>query len=166
MSGLYKLCIQRMQNTEISCHPKAAKLPLYVPNRAQPQTQCLFSCSSCTTTTVWSATHILNIPLTKTNMYRKNFIKNHCVRHWNNLEKNLSDIADSELSLSKIKSYLKQKDFGQYWTLSSSGFDLYKVQPFKSSLSYGLLYFILVVYEHMWYIYIYIYVYIYIYIYI
>ena len=58
--------------------------------------------------------NLLDIPLTKTNMYGKNFIKNHCIRDWNNLKKDLSDIPDSELSLSKIKSYLKQKCFGQY----------------------------------------------------
>ena len=62
-----------------------------------------------------SATHnLLDIPFTKTNMYGKNSIKNHCIRDWNNLKKDLSDIPDSELSLSKIKSYLKQKYFGQY----------------------------------------------------
>ena len=62
-----------------------------------------------------SATHyLLDIPLTKTNMYGKISTKNHCIRDWNNLKKDLSDIPDSELSLSKIKSYLKQKYFGQY----------------------------------------------------
>ena len=35
-------------------------------------------------------------------------IKNHCIRGWNNLKKDLSDIHDSELSLTKIKGYLKQ----------------------------------------------------------
>ena len=62
--------------------------------------------------------NLLDIPLTKLNMYGKNPIKNHCIRDWNNLKRDLSDILDSELSLSKIKSYLKQKYFGQYWTLS------------------------------------------------
>ena len=57
---------------------------------------------------------LLDIPLTKTNMIGKNSIKHHCIRHWNNLEKDLSDIPNSELSLTKIKSYLKQKYFGQY----------------------------------------------------
>ena len=58
-----------------------------------------------------SATHnLLDIPLTKTNMYGKNSIKNHCIRDWNTLKKDLSDTPDSELSLSKIK----QKYFGQY----------------------------------------------------
>ena len=52
-------------------------------------------------------------------MYGKNFIKNHCIRDWDNLKKDLSAIPDSELSLSKTKSYLKQKYFGQYWTLAS-----------------------------------------------
>ena len=62
-----------------------------------------------------SATHILlDISLTKTNMYGKNSIKNHCIRDWSNLKKDLSNIPDSELSHSKIKSYLKQKCFGQY----------------------------------------------------
>ena len=62
-----------------------------------------------------SATHnLLDIPFTKTNMYGKNPIKNHCIRDSSNLKKDLSDISDSELSLSKIKSYLKQKYFGQY----------------------------------------------------
>ena len=62
-----------------------------------------------------SATHyLLDIPLTKTNMYGKNSTKNYCITDWNNLKKDLSDIPDSELSLSKIKSYLKQKYFGQY----------------------------------------------------
>ena len=37
-------------------------------------------------------------------------IKKHCIRDWNYLKKDLSDIPDSELSLSKIKS----KIFGQY----------------------------------------------------
>ena len=41
-----------MQNTEISQHPKSTKLSLYVPNPAQAQTQCLFSCSLCTTATI------------------------------------------------------------------------------------------------------------------
>ena len=40
-------------------------------------------------------------------MYGKNW------KDWNNLKKDLSDIYDSELSLSKIKSYVKQKYFGQ-----------------------------------------------------
>ena len=62
-----------------------------------------------------SATHnLLDIPLTKTNMYGKNSIKNLCIRDWNNLKRDFSDIPDSELSLSKIKSYLKQKYYGQY----------------------------------------------------
>ena len=59
-----------------------------------------------------SQTHnLLDIPLTKTNMYGKNSIKNHCIRDWNNLKKDLSDIPDSELSLSKIKSYLNYLNF-------------------------------------------------------
>ena len=67
-----------------------------------------------------SATHnLLDIPLTQTNMYGKNSIKNHCIRDWNNLKTDLSDIPNPELSFSKIKSHLKQKYFGQYWTLSS-----------------------------------------------
>ena len=70
-----------------------------------------------------SATHnLLDIPLAKVNMYGKNSIKNFCMRDWNNqLEKDFSDIPDySELSFSKIKSYLKQKYYyDQYWTLSS-----------------------------------------------
>ena len=62
-----------------------------------------------------SATHnLLDTPLTKTNMYGKNSIKNHCIRDCNNLKKDLSDIPDSELSLSKLKSYYMQKYFGQY----------------------------------------------------
>ena len=65
-----------------------------------------------------SATHnlldLLDIPLTKTNMYGKNSIKNPCIRDWDNLKRDFSDIPDSELSLSKIKSYLKQKYYGQY----------------------------------------------------
>ena len=62
-----------------------------------------------------SATHnLLDIPLTKTNMYGKNSIKNHCIRDWNNLKKDLSDIPESELSLSKITSYLKHKYLAQY----------------------------------------------------
>ena len=103
-----------MQNTEISQHPKSTKLSLYVRDPAQTQNQCLFSCfrSNCNTR---SATHnLLDIPFTETNMYGKNSIKNHCIRDWNNLKKDLSDIPDSGLSLSKIKSYLKQKYFGQY----------------------------------------------------
>ena len=51
-----------------------------------------------------SATHDLSDILTKPNMYGKNSIKNHCIRDWNNLKKDLSDIPNSELSLSKIKS--------------------------------------------------------------
>ena len=70
-----------------------------------------------------SATHnLLDIPLAKVNMYGKNSIKNFCMGDWNNqLEKDFSDIPDySELSFSKIKSYLKQKYYyDQYWTLSS-----------------------------------------------
>ena len=31
-------CVYKMQNTEISWHPKSSKLSLYVPNPAQPQT--------------------------------------------------------------------------------------------------------------------------------
>ena len=62
-----------------------------------------------------SATHnLLDIPLTKTNIYEKNSIKNHCIRDWNNLKKDLSDIPNSELSLSYMKGYLKQKYFGPY----------------------------------------------------
>ena len=65
-----------------------------------------------------SATHnLLDIPLTKTNMYGKNSIKN--LRDWNNFKRDFSNILDSELSLSKINSYLKQKYYGQYWILSS-----------------------------------------------
>ena len=42
-----------------------------------------------------SATHdLLDIPLTKTNMYGKNSIKNHCIRDWNNFKKDLSDILN------------------------------------------------------------------------
>ena len=60
------------------------------------------------------ATHnLLDIPLTKTIMYEKKSMKDHCIRDWNNLKRDLSDIPDSELSFSKI-SYLKQKYFGQY----------------------------------------------------
>ena len=33
-------------------------------------------------------------------MYGKNYIKNHGIRDWNNLKKDLSDIPDSQLSLS------------------------------------------------------------------
>ena len=47
-------------------------------------------------------------------MYGKNSIENHYIRDWNNLKRELSDIPDSELSHSKIKSYLTQKYFGQY----------------------------------------------------
>ena len=53
--------------------------------------------------------NLLDIPFTKTNMYGKNSIKNHCISDWNNLKKDLSDIPDSKLSLSKIKSYLKHR---------------------------------------------------------
>ena len=62
-----------------------------------------------------SATHnLLDIPITKANIYEKNFIKNLCIRDWNNLKRDFSGAPDSELSLSKIKSYLKQKYYGQY----------------------------------------------------
>ena len=55
-----------------------------------------------------SATHnLLDIPLTKTNMYGKNSIRNLCIRDWNNLKRDFSDIPDPELSLSKKNSYLK-----------------------------------------------------------
>ena len=47
-------------------------------------------------------------------MYEKNCIKNQCIRDWNNLKMDLSDIFDSELFLSKMKSYLKQKYLDQY----------------------------------------------------
>ena len=47
-------------------------------------------------------------------MYGKNSIKNYCIRDWNNLERDFSDIPDPELSLSKIKNYLKQKYSGQH----------------------------------------------------
>ena len=43
-----------------------------------------------------AATHdILDIPLTKPNMYGKNSIKIHCMRDLKNLKKDLSDIPDS-----------------------------------------------------------------------
>ena len=62
-----------------------------------------------------SATHnLLDIPLIKTNIYGKNSIKNLCIRDWNNLKREFSYIPDSELSLSKIKSYLKQKYYDKY----------------------------------------------------
>ena len=38
-------------------------------------------------------------------MYGINSIKNHCIRDGNNLKKDISDILNSELSLSMIKSY-------------------------------------------------------------
>ena len=47
-------------------------------------------------------------------MYGKNSIKDFCIRDWNNLKRGFSDIPDSELPLSKIKSYLRQKYYGQY----------------------------------------------------
>ena len=47
-------------------------------------------------------------------MYGKNSIENLCIRDWNNFKRDFSDIPDSELSLLKIKSYLKQKYYGQY----------------------------------------------------
>ena len=47
-----------------------------------------------------STTHnLLDIPLTKANMYGKNSVKNHCIRDWNNLKKDLSYIPDSDFSL-------------------------------------------------------------------
>ena len=111
-----KLCIQRIQSTKISQNlqncllmyqiqhsPKlSASFPtLYAKDKHNYNTR--------------SATHnLLDIPLTKTNMYGKNSIKNLCIRDWNNLKRDFSDIPDSELSLSKIKSYLKQKYYGQY----------------------------------------------------
>ena len=62
-----------------------------------------------------SAKHnLLDILLTKNHMYGKNSIKTHYIRDWTNLKKNLPDISHSELSLSHIKSYLKQKYFRQY----------------------------------------------------
>ena len=51
--------------------------------------------------------NLLDIPLTKTNMYGKNSIKNHCLRELNNLKKNLANMLDSEVSLSKLKNDLK-----------------------------------------------------------
>ena len=38
----------------------------------------------------------------------KNSIKNLCISDWNNLKRDFSDTPDSELSLSKIKNYLKK----------------------------------------------------------
>ena len=108
-----------MQNTEISRRPKPTKLsPYYVPNPAQTQLSTSFPVLHAKDKHSYntrSATHnLLDILLTKTNMCGKNSIKNHCIRDWNNLKKELSDIPYSELSLSYIKSYLKQKYFGQY----------------------------------------------------
>ena len=42
-------------------------------------------------------------------MCGKNSIKDHCIGDSNNLRNDLSDIPDSELSLSKTKSYLLNK---------------------------------------------------------
>ena len=62
-----------------------------------------------------SATHnLLDIPLTKANIYGKNSIENFCIRDWNSLKRDFSDIPEPELSLSRIKSYFKQKYYGQY----------------------------------------------------
>ena len=62
-----------------------------------------------------SATHnLLDILLTKrmckNPIKKKNSIKNHCITDWNNLK----TIPDSELFLSKVKSYDKRKRFDQY----------------------------------------------------
>ena len=112
------MCIQRMQNTEISRHPKSSKLSLYVPNQHSPKLSASFPTlqgKDKHNYNTRSATHnLLDIPLTETNMYGKNSIKNLCIRDWNNLKRGFSDIPDSELHLSKIKSYLKQEYYGQY----------------------------------------------------
>ena len=47
-------------------------------------------------------------------MYGENSIKNLWIKDWNNLKRDYSDVPDFELSLSKIKSYLKQKYYGEY----------------------------------------------------
>ena len=47
-------------------------------------------------------------------MYGKNSVKNLCNRDWNNLKGDFSDIPDSDLSLSEIKSYRKQKYYDHY----------------------------------------------------
>ena len=44
----------------------------------------------------------------------KTLLKTIALEIGTSLKKDLSDIPDSELSLSKMKSYLKQKYFGQY----------------------------------------------------
>ena len=118
-----KLCIQRMENNEISWNPKLSKLSLM----CQIQHSHKLSASFPTlyakdkhNYNTRSATHnLLDIPLTKTNICGKNSIKNLCIRDSNNLKREFSYIPYSELSLSKIKSYLKQKYYDKYWTLSS-----------------------------------------------
>ena len=100
-----------MQNTEIPRHPKSTKLSLYVSNLASPRLSVSFPAlhgNDKHNYNTRSATHnLLDIPLAKTNMCVENYIKNHCIRDWSNLKKELLDIPDSELSLSEIKSYLK-----------------------------------------------------------
>ena len=53
--------------------------------------------------------NLLDIALTKTSMYSKDSIntKNHCIRDWDKLKKDVSDILDSELAFSKIHKNLK-----------------------------------------------------------
>ena len=58
--------------------------------------------------------NLLGISLIETSIYGKNSIKNHCNTDWNNLKKDLTYVLDFELTLLKMKNYLKQKSFVQY----------------------------------------------------
>ena len=74
-----------MQITEISYHPKSTKVSLYVPNPAQPRKlsasfPALHAKDKHNYNTRSAIHNLLVIPLTKTNMYEKNSIKNHCIR--------------------------------------------------------------------------------------
>ena len=94
-----------MQNTEIPRHPKSTKLSLYVANQTQPKLSACFPVLHAKDKHNYntrSATYnLLDIPLTKTYKYGENSIKNHFIRDWDNLKKDLSNIPNSELFLSK-----------------------------------------------------------------
>ena len=107
--ALRKITFKKLHN-RISCVYKEWKI-LKFPNILNLQ-NCLFmyqiqhSPKLMPTTTLDHTHNLLDIPLTKANMYGKNSIKKLCIRDWNNLKRDFSDITDSELSLSKMNNYL------------------------------------------------------------
>ena len=70
----------------------------YVANPTQSQTQRLFHNLHAKDKHIFL--YLTNIAIC---MGKALLIKNHCIRDWNNLKKDLLDIPDSQLSLSKIK---------------------------------------------------------------